>query len=305
MDDRKLTKHAAIRKIVQAGWGILSNGYIIGFIKGRIYRGPLKNFCVPGMNCYSCPGALGSCPIGAMQSVLDGRKRTFPFYVIGYLSIIGLMVGRFICGWLCLFGLLEELLYKIPTPKLKLPEKLDKVLRYLKYLILLIFVFAFPFFCRSEYGVGEPFFCKFICPVGTLEGGIPLVLLNEGMRSAVGFLFKWKFVGLIMCLLTSVFIYRPFCKYICPLGAFYSLFQRVSFLRMSYDTNKCINCGACARKCKMNVDPVRNPNSIECIRCGECVKGCPQGALTFSSIKKEQNLSTTEIDIKKTKETIQ
>lgn len=305
MDDRKLTKHAAIRKIVQAGWGILSNGYIAGFIKGRIYRGPLKNFCVPGMNCYSCPGALGSCPIGAMQSVLDGRKRTFPFYVIGYLSIIGLMVGRFICGWLCLFGLLEELLYKIPTPKLRLPEKLDKVLRYLKYLILVIFVFALPFFYRSEYGVGEPFFCKFICPVGTLEGGIPLVLLNEGMRSAVGSLFKWKFVGLIMCLLTSVFIYRPFCKYICPLGAFYSLFQRVSFLRMSYDTNKCINCGTCAKKCKMNVDPVRNPNSIECIRCGECVKVCPQGALTFSSIKREQKLGTTEIDIKKTKETIQ
>ena len=281
MDNKKLKKHAAIRKAVQTSWGIVSNGYIKGFLTGTIYQGPLKNFCVPGMNCYSCPGALGACPIGAMQAVFDARRRKFAFYVAGFLAAAGLLVGRFICGWLCLFGLIEELLYKIPTPKIRVPEKADQVLRYLKYGFLFVLVFALPFFYRTEWGAGDPFFCKYVCPVGTLEGGIPLVLLNEGMRAAAGALFRWKFAILIVCVLASVFIYRPFCKYVCPLGAFYSLFQRVSLLKMKFDETACVHCGACSGICKMNVDPVRNPNSAECIRCGECVKACPKGALSF------------------------
>ena len=178
------------------------------------------------------------------------------------------------------------MLYKIPTPKLKIPEKADKILRYLKYVMLFVFVFTLPFFYRNEVKVGMPWFCKFICPVGTLEGGIPLVLLNKGMRAAAGALFRWKFVIMILCVLASVFIYRPFCKYMCPLGAFYALFQKISVLRMSFDELSCVNCGACARQCKMGVDPMRNPNSAECIRCGECVKVCPKNALAWTAAGK-------------------
>ncbi len=279
--DNKLRKHGIIRKAIQAIFGILTNGYFKGFLTGTIYQGPLKRFCVPGMNCYSCPGALGACPIGAMQSVFDGRRRRFAFYVVGYLAAIGLFVGRFICGWLCLFGLIQELLYKIPTPKLKVPERLDKILRYFKYVLLILFVFALPFFYRSSFGAGDPFFCKYICPVGTLEGGLPLVLLNSGLRAAAGALFRWKFAILVICIVASIFIYRPFCKYLCPLGAFYGLFQKISLLRLSINEDACINCGACKNICKMNVDPVKNPNSAECIRCGECVKACPERALYF------------------------
>ena len=141
--------------MVQAGFGILSNSYLKGFAEGTIYKGPLKNFCVPGMNCYSCPGALGACPIGAMQSVFDGRRRKFAFYVVGYLALIGLVAGRFVCGWLCLFGLLQELLYKIPSPKLKVPDKADMILRRAKYFFLVVFVFALPFFWRSGAGPGD------------------------------------------------------------------------------------------------------------------------------------------------------
>jgi polyferredoxin len=283
--DKGVKKQKAIRKAIQSVWGILTNGYIPGFLKGTIYQGPLKRFCVPGMNCYSCPGALGACPIGAMQSVFDARRRKFAFYVVGFLATIGLLVGRFICGWLCLFGLIEELLYMIPTPKIKVPEKLDKVLRYTKYVVLLVLVFLLPFFYRSSVGAGDPFFCKYLCPVGTLEGGIPLVLLASGMREAIGALFRWKFAILIICILSSVFIYRPFCKYLCPLGAFYALFQKVSILRLHFDSNACVNCGACSRVCKMNVNPAKNANSAECIRCGECVKACPKKALSFMNFK--------------------
>ena len=287
-------RFALLRKAVQLGWGLLTNAHITGFVKGTIYQGPLKNFCVPGMNCYSCPGALGACPIGAMQSLFDARRRKFAFSVVGYLAALGLLVGRFICGWLCLFGLIQELLYKIPLPKLKVPKKLDRVLRYLKYAVLLILVFLLPFFWRSELGVGEPFFCKYLCPVGTLEGGVPLVLLQEQLKNAAGFLFRWKFALMALVLLSSVYIHRPFCKYLCPLGAFYALFQKVSFLRLKLDGEKCISCGKCEKICPMGVTVTRDPNSAECIRCGACVRACPAGALRFGSGAKKPGLNKNE-----------
>ena len=276
-------KTHAFRKTIQAAWGILTNAYVKGFLPGGapIYTGRLKKVCVPGMNCYSCPGALGSCPIGSMQAVFDGRHRKFSFYVAGYLALIGLLVGRFVCGWLCLFGLIQELLYKIPTPKLTIPKKIDRPMRYLKYPVLFVLVFALPYFVRSQYGVGTPFFCKYLCPVGTLEGGIPLILLNDSLKSALGWLFRWKLFLLIICILSSVFIYRPFCKYICPLGAFYGLFRKVSLVQMFVDRHACTDCGLCAKICKMNVDPHKDPNSAECIRCRECVNACPQHALSM------------------------
>ena len=287
-------RFALLRKAVQLGWGLLTNAHITGFVKGTIYQGPLKNFCVPGMNCYSCPGALGACPIGAMQSLFDARRRKFAFSVVGYLAALGLLVGRFICGWLCLFGLIQELLYKIPLPKLKVPKKIDRVLRYLKYAVLLILVFLLPFFWRSELGVGEPFFCKYLCPVGTLEGGVPLVLLQEQLKSAAGFLFRWKFALMALVLLSSVYIHRPFCKYLCPLGAFYALFQKVSVLRLKLDEEKCVSCGKCEKTCPMGVAVTRDPNSAECIRCGACVRACPAGALRFGSGAKKPGLNKNE-----------
>ena len=287
-------RFALLRKAVQLGWGLLTNAHITGFVKGTIYQGPLKNFCVPGMNCYSCPGALGACPIGAMQSLFDARRRKFAFSVVGYLAALGLLVGRFICGWLCLFGLIQELLYKIPLPKLKVPKKIDRVLRYLKYAVLLILVFLLPFFWRSELGVGEPFFCKYLCPVGTLEGGVPLVLLQEQLKSAAGFLFRWKFALMALVLLSSVYIHRPFCKYLCPLGAFYALFQKVSVLRLKLDGEKCVSCGKCEKTCPMGVAVTRDPNSAECIRCGACVRAGPAGALRFGSGAKKPGLNKNE-----------
>ena len=270
------------RKVIQAVWALITNAHLSGFINGKIYTGKLKKICVPGMNCYACPGALGACPIGSMQAVWSARRPKFAFYVIGYLTLIGMLVGRFICGWLCIFGLVQELLYMIPTPKLTVPKKPDKALRYAKYVFLGVFVVLLPVILRNELGVSLPYFCKWVCPVGMLEGGIPLVLLDEGIRAAAHYLYAWKLGILIFIVLLSIFINRPFCKYICPLGAFYSLFQKVSFLKLECDSGKCVKCGKCAVICKMQVDPVNNPNSLECIRCGECVHNCPNRALHFS-----------------------
>lgn len=260
-------------------WTVITNSFLTGFIQGKIYTGSLKNLCVPGLNCYSCPGALGSCPVGSLQSMLGSRNYKFTFYISGFLIFVGAVFGRFICGWLCPFGLTQDLLHKIPFPKKIKTFKGDKILRKLKYVILLIFVILLPMVVVDITGLGDPWFCKYICPQGMLQGGLTLTILNEGLRSSVGFLYAWKGVILAVTVLLSIVIYRPFCKYICPLGAIYSAFNKISVFRLRCNKDKCVSCGNCSRICKMNVDPSETPNHSECIRCGLCEKNCPTGAL--------------------------
>ncbi len=262
------------RHKVQALWALLTNSYLAGFVQGKIYKGPLKKLCVPGLNCYSCPGALGACPIGAMQAVIGSWNFKFAFYAAGFLMFIGALVGRFACGWLCPFGLIQDLLHKIPFPKKIGTFKGDRLLRKLKYVILIVFVILLPLCLVDIMGQGAPYFCKLICPAGTLEGGILLVLLNNSMRSALGWLYVWKNVLLMITIILSIIIYRPFCKYICPLGAVYSVFNPISVFRYRVDKEKCVSCGACSRACKMQIDPVNEANHPECIHCGQCKKVC-------------------------------
>lgn len=272
------------RHRIQALWALLTNSYLIGYVQGKIYKGKLKNLCVPGLNCYSCPGALGACPIGSLQAVIGSYQFKFTFYVAGFLMFVGGLIGRFVCGWLCPFGLIQDLLHKIPfLGKIK-TFRGDRLLRKLKYVILLIFVILLPLFLVDIMGQGAPYFCKLICPAGTLEGGIPLVLLNKSMRGAVGWLYAWKNVLLAVTVFLSIIIYRPFCKYICPLGAIYSVFNPISVFRYQVDGNKCTHCKACAKVCKMQVNPEENANHPECIRCGQCRKVCPAKAIAITPL---------------------
>ena len=104
---------------------------------------------------------------------------------------------------------------------------------------------------------------------------------NSGIRAALGKLFTWKFSILLSVIVLSVLFYRPFCKWLCPLGAFYALFNRVSLFQMKVDKSKCVSCGKCARACKMDVDVTKTPNHTECIRCGMCIRACPTNAVCF------------------------
>ena len=281
--ENKYTRFQEKKKnIIQAVATLATNANLKGFFEGRIYTGKTKVACVPGLNCYSCPGAVGSCPIGSLQAVIGSKKFSISYYVFGIMILIGALFGRLVCGLLCPFGFIQDLLYKIPTPKFKVPDKVDRGLRYLKFGILLVFVILLPMFLTNAFGLGAPYFCKLICPAGTLGGALPLLAKNEGLRATIGFLFFWKLSLLVVILGLSIFTYRPFCKYICPLGALYSFFNKIGFYKMEFLPDKCVNCGLCEKSCKMDIDVRANPNSLECIRCGACTAACRHDALIMS-----------------------
>ena len=291
---------ARFRGWIQAGATLLTNIHLPNFLKGGLYQGKGKAICVPGLNCYSCPAASGACPIGSFQAVVGSSKFRFSYYITGFLILLGVLLGRVICGFLCPFGWFQELLHKIPTKKLS--TKKLKPLTYLKYVVLLVMVMLLPVLVTNQLGMGDPFFCKYLCPQGVLEGAIPLSMANAGIRSALGSLFTWKFIVLLMVIVLSIVFYRPFCKWLCPLGAFYALLNKVSLFQMQVDQSKCVSCGKCAKVCKMDVDVTKSPNHTECIRCGMCIRACPTDAVSFrygfGSGKQQSKTEQTTTEVK-------
>lgn len=282
------------RHLIQALGLLTLNGNLKGFLQGQIYKGPLKKACVPVLNCYSCPGALFGCPIGSIQATIGSSKFNFAFYVVGLLSLFAISAGRWFCGYLCPFGFYQDLLDKIPVFKIKVPKKLNTILKYLKYFVLAFFVFVLPFALQDKYGMSDPYFCKYICPSGILLGALPLIAVNRALVSSLGALFGLKFTVLIIVSLLSTIVYRPFCRYICPLGAFLGIFNPLSLYRLKINNN-CIKCKKCERICKFDIPTYKAPNSPECIRCGECIKACPVKAIEQKFLFTEKSNSKTSL----------
>ena len=236
---------------------------------------------MPGLNCYSCPAASGACPIGAFQAVVGSSRFSFSYYITGFLILLGVLLGRFICGFLCPFGWLQELLHKIPTKKLSTKKLKATAIHQVR---------RSAGDGNSAAGVpcercryGRSVLLQIPLSAGRAGGAIPLSLANSGIRAALGSLFTWKFAILLAVIVLSVLLYRPFCKWLCPLGAFYALLNRVSLFQMKVDKNKCVSCGKCARVCKMDVDVTRTPNHAECIRCGMCIRTCRRAPCAFAT----------------------
>lgn len=261
------------RKIIQLYAALLTNANIKGFVNGTFYKGASKNLCVPGLNCYSCPGAIGACPLGSLQNALAASDTRLPAYIFGIIILFGLILGRTICGFLCPFGLIQELLYKIKTPKVK-KSKTTKLLSYLKYVALIALVVVIPLLFAS------PGFCKYICPAGTLEGGLGFLSHpnNESTLAELGGAFTWKFIVLVAIIVGSIFIFRIFCRFLCPLGAIYGFFAKLALLGVKVDKTKCTDCGLCVSACKMDIKKV---GDSECIQCGECMSVCPTKAIVW------------------------
>ena len=267
------------RRIIQLYAALLHNANLKGFASGQIYTGGSKVVCAPGLNCYSCPGAVGACPLGSLQNALSATPHRLPYYVFGILLLWGFLFGRWICGFLCPFGLFQDLMYKIPTPKIK-KSPLTRALSYLKYVILVLFAVVLPLlYAFRDFPL--PAFCKYICPAGTLGGAVALLFhgANTDMFGMLGPLFTWKFALAVGFTVSVVFLYRAFCRFFCPLGALYGLFNRIALLGVKLDRQKCVDCGICFSKCKMDI---RSVGDRECISCGDCVSACPTGAIRQS-----------------------
>ena len=270
------------RRLIQLYAALLYNAHVKGFIRGNIYTGHLKFMCVPGLNCYSCPGAVGACPLGALQNAIASSGSRMPAYILGILLLYGLMLGRTICGFLCPVGLIQELLHKLPTPKLQ-KNRFTRACSYLKYAILLVFVLFIPL-CYMGHELPLPAFCKYICPAGTFEGAVGLLSHPENADkfSMLGQLFTNKFVLMMLVGAACVFVYRAFCRFFCPLGAIYGLFSKVAFIGVKVENASCVDCGKCIRRCPMDIHHV---GDHECIHCGACIDACPTGAISFKAGK--------------------
>jgi len=252
-------------------------------LKGQISQAKTKGICLPVLNCYSCPAAIGACPIGSLQNSLNSLRynlklgqKQLGLYVVGSLGLVGVIGGRLPCGWLCPFGLLQELIYKIPVPKLKIPT----FLTYLRYAVLLVLVILLPLLLVDSFGQGSPWFCKFVCPTGTLEAGVVLALINPELRSQLGFLFAWKVSLLVLFLIWMALSQRPFCRTICPLGTILGFFNGISAFEIKVDLDNCLVCNACQRACPVDIKIYQNPGSSQCIRCLQCQEVCPTGCIT-------------------------
>jgi polyferredoxin len=271
------------RLLIQAAFALLQNPFLANFVRGRIHQGESKRFCTPGLNCYSCPAAVTSCPLGAAQLYFSGAsgatKHSISLFVTGFLLIIGAIFGRYICGYVCPFGLMQDLLYRIRSRKMKW-RRFFRLARYAKYVLLALFVVILPYVIRCELsGLGSPWFCKYVCPAGTVFGALPLLSAHESLRELLGWQFVLKAGIALAVIVLSVFVWRIFCRVLCPLGAFYGLFNRVALLRLHCDKAKCSSCGKCRNACRALLDPAVAPNSHECMRCRDCVGVCRPGAL--------------------------
>ncbi len=275
-------KKPLTRRLVQLYAALLYNAHLKGFATGRIYTGPLKSVCVPGLNCYSCPGAVGACPLGSLQNAVAASADRPAFYVVGLLLLFGLLLGRVICGFLCPFGLIQELIWKLPTKKIR-KNRLTRGLSWMKYGVLAVFAIGIPaWFALRRLPL--PGFCKYICPAGTLEGAVLLLLhpANDALRALTGTLFWWKLSLLVLILAACVFLYRAFCRFLCPLGALYGLMAKLALLGVKLDPARCTDCGACLRVCKLDIRAV---GDRECVHCGDCIGVCPTGAISFRAGK--------------------
>jgi polyferredoxin len=248
-----------LRRVTRVAGLLLSNGFLSAIVSGHIYKGPLKGVCLPFISCYACPLAIFSCPIGTLQHFMT--IRALPLLPIGGLGLLGVLVGRMACGWLCPFGLLQDLLHKLPGSKIRIPP----ILHQGKYFTLIFLVLIIPF------ATGVPWFSN-LCPFGTLSAGLPWVLYNPGdtiVPHDIGALFLIKLLILGVFIAFSVKSKRPFCKTACPLGAILSLFNRVSLVQLS-TTGGCRDCGRCRSRCPVDLKVSEDPRSRECVRCLRC-----------------------------------
>jgi ferredoxin-type protein NapH len=228
-----------------------------------------KWICTPVLNCHSCSLAWFACPIGVF--VHYAGYRIIPFLALGTVILVGALLGRLLCGWVCPFGYLQDLLYKIKSPKWRLPKWTNAI----KYVLLAVFVFLLPFLLGAETLYS---FCR-LCPVAAIQATTPAWIAGDLTVSPLT-IAKYAILALVLAL--AVFSNRSFCKLFCPIGALLAPFNHISFWKVKPPTDHCTSCSRCDKKCPTDVEPsVRIDQglpanwALDCVTCHDCREACP------------------------------
>lgn len=240
-----------------------------------VWLAPLGKWlhAVPGcvFHCYSCPLSAFACPVGvaANYAALFPAVFEVPWLLIGILLLTAVILGSAVCGWACPFGFLQDLLGRVFPRKLQLPGWLG----YGRYVVLVGLVVMLPMVLGYQ---GIPFeeqavsICR-LCPAGALEAGLPYSI--HSLAHGEGWLMSGFKTGILAVFLVSaVLIYRPWCRVLCPLGGWLSLFNRWSLFHLRFKGSACVECNLCRSRCPVGVHVDQRVNVVNCIRCLECTK---------------------------------
>jgi len=220
------------------------------------------------------PATDALCPFGGLETIykflaggeLIKRIEIGTVFLLVSIVILGIVLARFFCGWICALGALQRIFgslgRRIFKKRFTVPVKLDNVLRYFKYVVLVAILYGTWMTGTLVIRPYDPWIAY-----GHLSAGIAEVWVEF----AVGLII------LIASLLLSMLYERAFCKYVCPLGAFNAILGRIPLFRIKRDAPTCISCSKCDKACPMNIDVMKpiTVGSPECISCMECVTECP------------------------------
>jgi len=231
----------------------------------------LHTVCSPVFHCYSCPWALFACPIGVLANF--SAIHLVPLLAMGTLLVVGGVFGSFVCGWACPFGLLQDLAARIPTPKFAPPAWMG----HFRYVVLVGSVLVIPYF----FGEGHPLFICRVCPAGALEAALPNAVQTAIYAEQTAWPSELKSAILVAFLAGSLFMWRPWCTVLCPLGAVFGLCNRASVLFLRFHPDRCKQCDRCRRLCHYGGRSEGRAGELQCVRCLDCTQ-CE--AITVGSV---------------------
>lgn len=236
------------------------------------------------------------CPFGGVETffslVTTGffvpKTQISSVILMSLVFLLALLFGPVFCGWICPFGAFQEWLGKIGKRLFKkrynqfIPAKLDRVLRYLRYGVLVWVLTVTAVSGALLFANLDPYHALFKFWTGTVA--LPALIL------------------LVVITIGALFLERPWCKYACPYGALLGLFNKIRIFKIRRKTATCVSCQKCSRSCPMNIDVCRTETvtSLSCISCYECTsdRNCPKTeTLVVQATKKSPQVSITVVAI--------
>lgn len=272
-------KPAALGSTLKRWRGWVQAGFLL------VWLAPLGRWAqsLPGcvFHCYSCPLSSFACPVGvaANYAALFPAALEVPCLLLGVLVLAGAVGGSLLCGWACPFGFLQDLIGKCTRSKIELPGWVG----YGRYGVLAGLVILLPLFLGYT---GVPYdeqtvsICR-VCPAGALEAGLPYSIRSV-WTGGVWLMSWYKSVILAGFILAALWVDRPWCRVLCPLGGWLALFNRWSLFHLRFSAPACVECNLCRTRCRYGVNVDQAVNVSGCIRCLECTAcGAIQPALAL------------------------